>query len=59
MARIQTDTIVIELSKIYKNDDDSTLVLSDEHLFALNAIVEETLADLLGDSVVIEINRAD
>lgn len=58
MARIQEEVIVITLSKLRKNDPNATVtdseIASEDTLAALASVAEE----LLGDGVIVEINRA-
>ena len=58
MARIQEEVIVITLSKLRKNDPNAAVsdseIASEDTLAALASVAEE----LLGDGVIVEINRA-
>ena len=58
MARIQEEVIVITVSKLHKNTPEGTVtdsdIVSDDSLAALASVAEE----LLGDGVVVEINKA-
>ena len=58
MARIQEEVIVITVSKLKKNTPDAMTtedsIVTDDTLAALESVAQE----LLGDSVVVEINKA-
>lgn len=58
MARIQEEVIVITVSKLKKNTPDATVteneIVGEETLAALESVAQE----LLGDSVVVEVNKA-
>lgn len=56
MAKVHEENIVITVSKLVKNDQDIAELsfVNDEALAALASVAEE----LLGDGVVVEINRA-
>jgi hypothetical protein len=58
MARIQEESIVITVSKLHKSSADKTAtvepsIVGDEIIATLEGVVEE----LLGDGVVVEINK--
>jgi hypothetical protein len=54
MAKIQEEVIVITVSKLVKNDNASTEIVSDDTVIALASVAEE----LLGNGVVVEVNKA-
>lgn len=58
MARIQEEVIIITVSKLKKNTPDGTVtdsdIVNEESLAALASVAEE----LLGDGVVVEVNKA-
>lgn len=58
MARIQEEVIIITVSKLQKNNPNGTVtdsdIVNEDTLAALASVAEE----LLGDSVVVEINKA-
>ena len=55
MAKIIEDVIVIKFSKIVRdNDTDPTPAVLNEHIQALEQVAQE----LVGDAVVVEIERA-
>jgi hypothetical protein len=55
MAKIYTETIVLTFSKIVRESDtDPAPVVLDEHI----AVLEQVAQDLVGDGVVVEIERA-
>lgn len=54
MAQIHEEVIVITVSKLVKNNDIATSVVSEDTLAALGSVVEE----LLGTGVVVEVNKA-
>lgn len=54
MAKIQEEVIVITVSKLTKNDGVYPVIVSEETLAALAQVAEE----LLGDQVVVEVNKA-
>jgi len=58
MARIQEEVIVITVSKLHKNTPEGTVtdddIVSEDTMFALASVAEE----LLGNGVVVEINKA-
>ena len=55
MAKIVEDIIVIKFSRIVKdNDSDPNPAATNEHIAALEQIAQE----LVGDAVVVEVERA-
>jgi hypothetical protein len=58
MARIQEEVIVITVSKLHKNTPDATItednIVNEDTMAALVSVAEE----LLGNGVVVEINKA-
>jgi len=56
MAKIQQDVIVLKVSKIVKDkESDDFLIADSEFLKSLEQVAQE----LLGESVVVEIERID
>ncbi len=56
MAKIQQDIVVLKLSKIVKDkESDDFLIADSEFMKSLEQVSQE----LLGDSVVVEIERID
>lgn len=53
MARIQTEVIVIELSKLVKDTAEDVSLTSDEFDASLEAVIQE----LAGDGILVEIER--
>jgi hypothetical protein len=57
MAQIKTEQLVLEVSKLFKNNEDAQ-ILSDEQVETLIAVVEATVAELINDSsLIVEVNR--
>ena len=54
MAKIQEEIIVIKVSKLVKDSADAGTVVPEDVAAALQSVAEE----LLGDSVVVEVERA-
>lgn len=54
MAKIHSDAIVIEISRIAKDSDDLTSVVSAEMLETLEQVVQQ----LVGDGSVVEVKEA-
>lgn len=54
MAKIQEEVIILTVSKLVKNDDGQSDIVSDETVAALTQVAEE----LLGNGVVVEVNKA-
>ena len=58
MARIQEEVIIITVSKLKKNTPDGNTtdseIVNEDSLAALASVAEE----LLGDQVVVEVNKA-
>ena len=56
MAKIQQDVVVLKVSKIVKDKETDDFLIADmEFLKSLEQVAQE----LLGDSVVVEIERID
>lgn len=51
MAKLLTDTIIITLSKMVRNDDDTKTVLDNDTMISLVSVITE----LAGDGVIVEI----
>jgi hypothetical protein len=54
MAKVQTETVVITVSKLVKDNADETALISDEVVTALESVVEE----LVGAGLVVEVDKA-
>jgi len=54
MAKIQEEVIVIKLSKLVKDNDNSDIITTDDIIAALASVAEE----LAGAGVVVEAERA-
>ena len=54
MAKIHEETVVITLSKLVKDSDTGTEIVSDDTVSALQSVTEE----LLGAGIVVEVVRA-
>lgn len=60
MATIHNESILIEVSKLFRDDVEVRSVLSDEQLAVLKEVVEATVAELLADpALVVEVNRIE
>lgn len=53
MAKIIEDVVVISFSRIAKNDDDNTEVVSSDILPTLEQVAQE----LVGSSIVVEVTK--
>lgn len=57
MAQIRSEQLIVEFSKLFKNNEEAT-ILSDEQVATLTEVIEATIAELLDDpSMVVEVNR--
>lgn len=54
MAQIQTDTVVLTFNRLVKNGETSASIMNDEIIAALEQVAQE----LVGDSVVVEVEQA-
>lgn len=54
MAKIHEEVVVIKVSKLVKNDDTTTSLISEDNIAALEQVAQE----LLGDDVVVEVELA-
>jgi hypothetical protein len=54
MAKIYTETVVITLSKLVKDNDNTDIITTDDIIAALASVAEE----LAGAGVVVEAERA-
>jgi hypothetical protein len=54
MAKVQTETVVITVSKLVKDAANATALISDDVVTALESVVEE----LVGAGLVVEIEKA-
>jgi hypothetical protein len=52
MAKLQSETIVIQISRMLKNTDDETPILTEDYISSLEAVVQE----LAGSGALVEIN---
>ncbi len=58
MAQIRSQQLVLEVSKLFKNNEDAQ-ILSEEQIETLIAVVEATVAELIDDSsLVVEVSHA-
>lgn len=56
MAKIHRQTLVVEMSKLLKDSNESGPFLTDEVVEAMESIIEELVAD---PSVVVEVVKSD
>ena len=54
MAKIYTETIVITINKLIKDDAAPTEIANEEMISALSSVVEE----LAGEHIIVEVDRA-
>lgn len=54
MAKIHEEVVVVKVSKLIKNDGDTTVLINDDVVTALEQVAQE----LLGDSVIVEMEQA-
>jgi hypothetical protein len=54
MAKIHTETLVITISKLVKESGESSPIVNEEIISALEQVVQE----LVGDSVIVEVEAA-
>jgi hypothetical protein len=54
MAKIHEEVIVITISKLVKNDDSPDTLLTED----IGAALEQVVQELLGNDVVVEVNKA-
>jgi hypothetical protein len=54
MAKVHEEVIVITVSKLVKNDDNPSAMLTADISMALEQVAQE----LLGNDVVVEVNKA-
>jgi hypothetical protein len=54
MAKVHEEVVVITVSKLIKNDENSVEIINEDFITALASVAEE----LLGNSVVVEVNKA-
>jgi hypothetical protein len=54
MAKIVSDAVVIEISRIAKDDQDLATVVNDEVIATLEQVVQQ----LVGDGAVVEVKTA-
>lgn len=60
MATIHNERILIEVSKLFRDEIEVERVLSNEQLGVLKEVVEATVAELLADpALVVEVNRLE
>jgi hypothetical protein len=53
MAKIYEEIIVIKLSRLVKDTDNTTLLATDEIVASLEQVTQE----LIGDTVIVEVER--
>lgn len=54
MAKIHEEVVVVKVSKLVKNDSDGDSLINDDVVAALEQVAQE----LLGDSVIVEVEQA-
>jgi len=54
MAKVHEEVVLITVSKLVKNDEIGTEIITEDITAALASVAEE----LLGNSVVVEVNKA-
>lgn len=58
MAQIKSEQLVVEFSKLFKNDSPQQHILSEDQLATLTVVIEATIAELIADpAVVVEVSR--
>lgn len=59
MAHIAKETILVEVSKLFKNNEESA-ILDDSQRAVIRDVIETSIAEILGDaSLVIEVINTD
>lgn len=54
MAHVQEEIVVIKLSKLLKSDSEQSSLVADEFTATVESIVQE----LVGDNVIVEVEKA-
>ncbi len=54
MAKVHEEVIVVKLSKLLKNDQDTTNIFTEDALYSLEQVVQE----LVGAPVIVEVEKA-
>lgn len=54
VAKIHEEVVVVKVSKLVKNDSDGDSLINDDVVAALEQVAQE----LLGDSVIVEVEQA-
>lgn len=54
VAKIHEEVVIVKVSKLVKNNDDQESLVNDDMLAALEQVAQE----LLGDSVIVEVEAA-
>lgn len=58
MAQIKSEQLIVEFSKLFKNTDGGSHILSDEQVATLTEVIEATIVELINDaSMVVEVSR--
>ena len=55
MARIQEEIVILRLSRLVKNNDEPTAITDDDFASGLEEVVKE----LVGDNVIVEVERSE
>lgn len=53
MAKVHTEVIIVKISKLVKDNDNQSVIASDEIKNSLEAIVQE----LVGENIIVEIEE--
>jgi hypothetical protein len=53
MAKVHTEVIIVKMSKLVKDNDNQSVIASDEIKNSLEAIVQE----LVGENIIVEIEE--
>ena len=54
MAKVHEEVVVITVSKLIKNDENTAEIINEDFISALESVAQE----LLGNGVVVEVNKA-
>lgn len=54
MAKVHEEVIVVKLSKLLKNDQDTTSIFTEDAMYSLEQVVQE----LVGAPVIVEVEKA-
>jgi hypothetical protein len=55
MAKVVTETVTVEISRLVKGNKDVASLITDELVSTVEAVVQE----LVGDSAVVEVSREE